>query len=146
MIRTEAEYRRSVERVGEQERRIADQRDTLRSQGYKKQELKRLLEPQRTFLLEMKQEIEEYERLRRGDVGEELLNLTGLGRTLIKLRIASGLSQKELADRLEVHESQVSRDERNEYHGITAERASRILEALGYRLRSEVEPAETAHA
>jgi hypothetical protein len=35
-----------------------------------------------------------------------------------------------------VHESQVSRDERNEYHGVTVERASRILDAMGVRLRS----------
>jgi hypothetical protein len=28
-----------------------------------------------------------------------------------------------------LHESQVSRDERNEYHGITLERARRILHA-----------------
>ena len=36
-----------------------------------------------------------------------------------------------------VHESQVSRDERNEYHGITLERASRVLDALGVTLVSE---------
>jgi hypothetical protein len=37
-----------------------------------------------------------------------------------------------------VHESQVSRDERNEYFGITLERAARVLDALGARLRSQV--------
>ena len=35
-----------------------------------------------------------------------------------------------------VHESQVSRDERNEYHGITVDRASRILDALHVHLTS----------
>ena len=55
------------------------------------------------------------------------------------LRIALGLTQRELAERLGVHESQVSRDERNEYHGITVERASRILDALGVELRSTFE-------
>jgi hypothetical protein len=34
---------------------------------------------------------------------------------------------------------QVSRDENNEYRGVTAERAQRILEALGVRFRAEVE-------
>jgi hypothetical protein len=38
-----------------------------------------------------------------------------------------------------VHESQVSRDERNEYHGVTVERASRILDALGVDLHSVFE-------
>jgi len=30
----------------------------------------------------------------------------------------------------------VSRDERNEYHGVTLERATRVLDALEVRLRS----------
>jgi transcriptional regulator with XRE-family HTH domain len=57
---------------------------------------------------------------------------------LIAVRIAQGVSQRELATRLDVHESQVSRDERNEYFGITLERAARVLDALGARLRSQV--------
>jgi transcriptional regulator with XRE-family HTH domain len=46
----------------------------------------------------------------------------------------------ELATLLGVHESQVSRDERNEYGSITVERASRILEALGVELVSGMKP------
>ena len=37
------------------------------------------------------------------------------------------------------HESQVSRDERNEYHNITLERAARIIEVLGVKVSSHVE-------
>jgi hypothetical protein len=44
-----------------------------------------------------------------------------------------------LTDRLGVHQSQVSRDERNEYHGITVDRASRILEVLGVDVTTRVE-------
>lgn len=55
------------------------------------------------------------------------------------LRIALGLTQRELAERLSVHESQVSRDERNEYNNISIDRASRILDALGVRMRSAFE-------
>jgi transcriptional regulator with XRE-family HTH domain len=76
--------------------------------------------------------------LKRGEF-EELDNLRGLGHLLIALRIAQGVSQRELAKRLDVHESQVSRDERNEYYGITLERVIRILEALNVRLRTKVE-------
>ncbi len=93
----------------------------------------------RSFHLQLEEEVKSYERLRRGDLGE-LQNLHGLGRTLVALRIALGLTQRELAERLEVHESQVSRDERNEYHGITVDRASRILDALGVELRSIFRP------
>ena len=33
----------------------------------------------------------------------------------------------------------VSRDERNEYHGVTVDRANKILEALGAKVHSTVE-------
>jgi hypothetical protein len=44
-----------------------------------------------------------------------------------------------LARRLNVHESQVSLDERNEYFGITLDRAAKILDALGVRLHTTVQ-------
>ena len=37
-----------------------------------------------------------------------------------------------------MHESQVSRDERNEYHGITVDRAIKILDTLGVKLQTSV--------
>ena len=55
---------------------------------------------------------------------------------LVALRIARGLTQRELSGRLGVHESQVSRDERNEYHGVTVDRASRVLDAMDVQLKS----------
>lgn len=82
-------------------------------------------------------EVASYERLQRGEF-EELQNFDGIGRLLIALRISQGVSQRELAERLEVHESQVSRDERNEYHGVTVERANRVIEALGVQLTTRV--------
>jgi transcriptional regulator with XRE-family HTH domain len=86
----------------------------------------------------LEEEVESYERIKRGEF-EDLDNLRGLGQLLISLRIAQGVSQRELAKRLKVHESQVSRDERNEYFGITLERAAKILDALMARLHTKVE-------
>ncbi len=40
--------------------------------------------------------------------------------------------------RLGVRETQVSREERNDYFGITLERAAKILDALNVRLRTQV--------
>jgi len=54
-------------------------------------------------------------------------------------RIANGLTQQELAERLGVSAAQVSCDERNEYHGITAERAQLILERLGESLTARLD-------
>jgi len=68
---------------------------------------------------------------------------------LVALRIANGLSQKDIAQKRDTSEAQVSRDERNEYHGITVERAQRVLDAMGESLTtrvadSPVGPAEAA--
>jgi len=66
------------------------------------------MNPLRSFNLQLEEEVEAYERLKRRDLGE-LENLHGLGRMLVALRIALGLTQRELAQRLGVNESQVSR-------------------------------------
>ncbi|MBM4379625.1 MAG: helix-turn-helix transcriptional regulator [Deltaproteobacteria bacterium] len=135
MIRNEAEYQEALSRLEQERKRLADHRAHLAGMGLSSGELKRALDPLRSFHLQLQEEVQSYERLKRGDIGE-MLNLHGLGQALVALRIARGLTQRELAALLDVHESQVSRDERNEYHGITVERASRILDALGVQLRS----------
>ena len=50
-----------------------------------------------------------------------------------------GISQRDLAKQLGVHESQLSRDERNEYFGITLKRTIWMLDTLNVRLRTKVE-------
>lgn len=140
MIRNENEYREAVARLNEEKKRLLAQKAELQKMGLPPDQVKRALDPLRSFHLQLEEEVQSYERLKRGEF-DELLNLRGLGQMLISLRIARGLSQRELAERLGVHESQVSRDERNEYHGITLDRAARILDALGVELRSTVEVA-----
>ena len=73
-------------------------------------------------------------------------NLQRLGYLLIGLNIALGFSQCELASRLEVNESQISRDERNEYHGITLDRAQKILDVMEVTLTTSVAEAPDAAA
>ena len=138
MIRNESEYREAVQRLAEERERMAEQRGRLEGMGLAPDEVKRTLDPLRSFHLQLEEEVQSYERLKRGEFGE-VHNLRGVGQLLIALRISRGLSQRELAARLGVHESQVSRDERNEYHAVTLDRASRILDALGVDLRSVVE-------
>ena len=138
MIRNENEYREAVERLTAEKKRIGAQKAELEKTGLGPDEVKRVLDPMRSFHLQLQEEVESYERLKRGEF-EEIRNLRGIGHLLIALRIARGLSQRQLTERLGVHESQVSRDERNEYHGITLDRATRVLDALGVELRSTVE-------
>lgn len=141
MIRTESEYKRAAQQLKEREDHFAKQKEDLRSQGLKGKELKRASDPLRSFCNGLREELDEYECLKRGGISEyKLHNFKAMGNLLIRIRIGSGLSQKELADLLKVNESQVSRDERNEYHGITVERAARVLEALKMDLRGVVTP------
>ena len=135
MIRNESEYQEANRRLQEERDRMAEHRTRLEGMGLSSEDVKRALDPLRSFHEQLVEEVESYERLKRGDLGE-LTNLHGLGQMLVGLRIARGLNQRELAERLGVHESQVSRDERNEYHGITVDRASRVLDALGVLLKS----------
>jgi len=138
MIRNEAEYQEANERLAEERKRYETHERSLKEAGLTEEEIKRVVDPLRSFHLQLAEEVESYERLKRREFAE-IENLRGIGHLLISLRIALGLSQRELARRLEVHESQVSRDERNEYFGITLERAARILDALNVRLHTKVE-------
>jgi ribosome-binding protein aMBF1 (putative translation factor) len=138
MIRNENEYKEAVERLREEQRRLKEHRKRLKETGLSAAEIKRVIDPVESFRLQLAEEVESYERLKRLEF-DELDNLRGLGQLLISLRIAQGVSQRELARRLDVHESQVSRDERNEYFGIALERAVKVLDALNVRLRTKVE-------
>lgn len=141
MIRNETEYQQAVARLDAERDRIAQYAVDWAAQGYTAEQVAKLRQPLESFHMQLVEEVESYERLKRGQFAE-FDNLHGLGQVLIGVRIARGLTQRELAERLGVNESMVSRDERNEYHGITVDRAMRILDAMGVRLvtRVEVQP------
>ena len=138
MIRNEHEYQEAVRRIEEESQRLKQQEEKLVEMGLGHEEIKRAMDPMMSFHQQLKEEVESYERLRRGEF-DELRNFEGVGQLLVALRISQGMSQRELAERLGVHESQVSRDERNEYRGATVERAQRVLDALRVEVRTTVE-------
>ena len=138
MIRSEKEYREAVERLRQDEEVLALQKDKLEGLGLSEVEVRRALEPMLSFRAQLEEEVEWYERVRRRDFGI-IRDLSAVGTLLIALRIANGLSQRELAEMLGVSEAQVSRDERNEYHGITVDRAQKVLDAMNETLTSRVE-------
>lgn len=138
MIRTDTEYRRALQRLADEAETLRAQRDHLAGLGLSADELDRAMQPMLSFRAQLEEEVEAYSQMRRGDLGP-LQSLTAIGRWLVGARIARGLSQATLAERLGVHESQVSRDERNDYRGVTAERAQRILEALDVRFTAQAE-------
>ncbi len=138
MIRSEREYKEALSRLGRDREITEAQRRALVERGLSEEEVERALGPILSFHAQLEEEVEWYERVRRREFAVSH-DVRDIGRTLIALRIANGLSQRELAERLGVSEAQVSRDERNEYHGITVDRAQRVLDAMGETLRFEVE-------
>lgn len=130
MIKTESEYKAMVERLTEDLNFMKQQEKVLQDMGLSADEIRRAMEPSMSFHEQLKEEVEYYERIKRLDF-EALENFCGLERYLIGLRIALGISQSELAKRLNVSVAQVSKDEKNEYHGVSVDKANRILEALG---------------
>jgi hypothetical protein len=118
MVRNESEYKEAVARLAEERNRLTEHRGRLKEAGLSEEENKRVIDPMESFHLQLAEEVESFERLKRGEF-EKLYKLRGFGHLLISLRIARGISQRKLAKRFDVYESQVSRDERNEYFGIT---------------------------
>jgi ribosome-binding protein aMBF1 (putative translation factor) len=138
MIRTEAEYKNAQEKLDQEQETLQRQREQLEEMDLSDEEVERALEPMISFRNQLREEIETYEQMRRGDLSA-LHDLRSIGRWLIGARIAKGWSLSQLADKLDVSVQQVSRDEQNEYEGITARRAQHILDALGVRFRLEIE-------
>ncbi len=138
MIRTDNEYKEAVKRRDAEKTQLEEHRKQLKGQGLSPEMIEKAVQPYESFRLQLVEEIEGYERIKRGVINDTY-NLAGIGQRLIGIRIYLGLSQRELAQRLSVHESQVSRDEKNEYHGITVERVEEILIALGAQMTSSFE-------
>src|SRR5258708_7929157 len=129
MIRTEGEYQEALRHLKRDSEVAAQQRAALVATGLITDEIDRAIESLLSFQAQLEEEITWYENACRGSL-PEIHRLTDIGRLLIAARIGSGVTQRDLAERLGISESVISRDERNEYHGITAERAQKILDPL----------------
>ncbi len=93
----------------------------------------------------LEHQLDEYEVLKAGSVSDVFVeNLNELGETLIKARIAKGLSQGELAERLDMKQQQVQRYERNDWQKISLWRLQEVVEALGIHLGIRVHLSDTS--
>jgi HTH-type transcriptional regulator/antitoxin HigA len=84
---------------------------------------------------ELEKEIQEYEEIKSGKYTlPKNISFIELLRCLPKIRIAKGLSQKDLADLLGMTKQQINRYEEHEYQNISPEKINMILEALNISL------------
>ena len=139
MIKTKQEYERMKEQLAGEEERLGLQRQVLVEAGLGGKKLEAAMAPLKSFSAQLREEVRFYERIMARDFSL-LSDLRSIGRLLIALRIASGLSQGELARRLGASPSQVSRDERDEYYGAPLEKIQRIFDALGFQGDVHVRP------
>lgn len=82
-------------------------------------------------LVDLNAELAEYDALRSGrQAVPDLSSFTDLPKLLIKRRIAAGLNQRELAERLGLKEQQVQRYEATEYASASFTRLEEVIRAL----------------
>jgi hypothetical protein len=132
MIRSKREYDASLIKLKQNDSAIDKQKAQLENMNLAKADVGLILSPMLNFRNQLSQEIDAYERIKAQDWDFILsfADFHNMGRFLIALRMAFGMTQKELADLLGVTEAQISKDERNEYHGVSFEKVGRIMEAF----------------
>jgi ribosome-binding protein aMBF1 (putative translation factor) len=141
MIKNERQYRITKAQAQRFEQALAD----LANCGEdKKQENPILFEAQRSALEsqldDLREELTEYEALTIHENDEplvfELNSLEALPLALIKARIATKLSQKDLAERLGLKEQQIQRYEATEYASANLARVIEVSQVLGMKLQA----------
>lgn len=141
MIKTQSEYLRLKEQLAGERERLAQQRQVLSEAGLEGKTLEAAMAPLKSFAAQLEAEVTFYERIIEGDFSL-LSDLHSIGRLLIAMRIAKGMSRAELARRLNLSASQVTRDEQDEYFGASLEKIQRVFDVLGFRGDVHVRPKE----
>ena len=133
MIKNERQYR--ITRA--QAERFSQALSELQAQGSELTEVHPLLRKAREDALrsqlgDLEGDLREYEALRAGHFEfDQLKTIAELPTMLIKARIARGLSQRDLADRLGLKEQQIQRYEASEYESASFARIRNVVDALG---------------
>lgn len=137
MIKNERQYRVTRSQADRFEAAL----DGLRNRPASGDELRDRLEvvAVESQLADLRAELDEYDALRHGrsEVGR-LESLDDLPRLLIRSRIAQGLTQKDLAERLGMQEQQVQRYEANDWATASLGRLIEVADALGVSLDDSV--------
>lgn len=89
----------------------------------------------------LRRELIEYEDLESGNITPpDLEYISVVPRDLIRARIAAGLTQKELAERLGMPEQQLQRYEAKEYKTVSLARITEVAKVLQDAARRSVRP------
>ena len=98
-----------------------------------------------SLLADLEGELPEYESLKSGEFQWDLLSMVAdLQSILIKARIARGLSQKELAEKIELKEQQIQRYEATDYASANLTRIKEVASAFGVQVDCPTTTPDTA--
>jgi DNA-binding XRE family transcriptional regulator len=133
MMRTDKEYELAKQQLSKLTEMYESQLVDLKAKGLNEEQAKDSLSSSWTYAMQCKEELELYERLKKGEL-PPLEDFSSKGKYFIAARIAKGMTQRELAEKLGVKESAVSRDERNEYQGISMDKMDRLAKVLNLKV------------
>ena len=101
--------------------------------------LKAKREAMESQLEDLREELEEYEQLKSADLSViSVASFEELAEGLIKARIAGSLSQRALAQRLNLKEQQIQRYEAERYASASYQRLCQVARALEVRIENEI--------
>jgi transcriptional regulator with XRE-family HTH domain len=137
MIKNERQYKISKSQVEKFETALAQ---TISKSKEKKTTLGKLESRAISSQLEdLRQDVLEYEELRAGERSVIYVDsFDQLSTALVQARIASGLTHKELAEKLDLKEQQIQRYESTNYASASLTRIEEIVSALGVQVRKEL--------
>jgi len=138
MIKNEPAYQKAVDKLKQDLEFITSEKKRFEEMGLNSEQINAAIQPLFSFHEQLKAEVAYYEKIKRGSFNP-IYKFTDIGKTLIAYRIYIGMTQAELANKLEVSESQVSRDERHEYYGATTEKIETVMESMGMKATINIE-------
>ena len=89
-----------------------------------------------SMIRQLEDEVAEYDKLKTGKLSLPAIDrLDRIAPYIVKLRIAKGVSQAELAKRMGVGTRVISRHEEDEYQAVSIVRLQEILDAMGVKAK-----------
>jgi transcriptional regulator with XRE-family HTH domain/Zn-dependent peptidase ImmA (M78 family) len=138
MITNEKQYRITRTRLANFERAL-DQAERVSTVDLHPKIVKAQRDSLQSMVQELRSDLAEYESLKNADQSViKTDTFEELGASLIKARIASGLSQKALAERLGIKEQQIQRYEADSYQSASYRRLGEVANAIGVRIENQV--------
>ena len=136
MLLTDKQYKLALLSIERSKKREEELKEKYKND---KKALKQMLEMESISLIpQIKDEVKEYENIKAGKFPAYMKKLENIGYLLIALRIHKGWSQSELAKKLNIKPSQVCRNERNEYYGVSMPTVRKMLKVFDCNINMEI--------